>query len=131
MEFIKRNKALVTAVVVIIIILGFSLRKPANGPANSGNKQTQKSGEMSKDESANGEGKKTESEKALGALPWTGILKASQEPDKGNLVLISGSHEIYIRTSRDFSKLIDKTVVVSGSGDINRFQLGDIVPAAQ
>lgn len=120
MEFFKNNKTVVIAAIVIIILIGFSLRNKNNQPATLGNPQA------GQEENTNTEQEITAAQKPLGELPWTGVLKASQEPEKGNLVLISGNHEIYIRTSRDFSGLIDKTVLVSGSGDINSFQLGDI-----
>lgn len=57
---------------------------------------------------------------------WVGTLKESSQPDKGNLVLETSAQNIYIKTNRDYSALINKTVRVSYSGSVQNFVLGDI-----
>ncbi len=57
---------------------------------------------------------------------WTGLLKASDSPQKGNLMLVTSGRNIYIKTSRDFSALVNKEVIMTYQGDYNNFQLGNI-----
>ena len=55
-----------------------------------------------------------------------GTLWASDNETKGNLMLVTTGAIIYIRTSRDFSGLINKNVVVSTDGALDNFTLLDI-----
>lgn len=56
-----------------------------------------------------------------------GTLKASDNPKRGNLMLVTASSTIYIYTSRDFTALLDKEVKVSYDGTTDNFRLGDII----
>lgn len=58
---------------------------------------------------------------------WEGILKTSDSLAKGNLMLVTKEKTIYIKTSRDFSTLLDKKVSVTYEGTLDAFRLGDIV----
>ena len=60
---------------------------------------------------------------------WTGVLKNSDTPSKGSLMLVNQEHTIYLRTSRDFSSLVNKQVQVSYKGTLAAFILNDIVIA--
>jgi hypothetical protein len=61
---------------------------------------------------------------------WTGTLKKSDISTKGNLMLVfPDQSKVYIQTSRDFSNLIDKEVVVEIKGSKESFQLIEIHPA--
>ena len=61
------------------------------------------------------------------AQTWTGTLKTSDNSSKGSLMLLTKDYTIYIRTSRDYSALLGKTVSVSYKGTVNNFTLQDIV----
>lgn len=55
-----------------------------------------------------------------------GTLKKSDDPAKGNLMLVTMGPSIYLNTSRDYSALYDKAVTVSIEGNARSFQLVDI-----
>jgi len=57
---------------------------------------------------------------------WEGVLKASNNSQKGNLMLETKERTIYLKTSRDFSQLLGKDVVVGYEGTLDSFALGDI-----
>lgn len=57
---------------------------------------------------------------------WEGVLEKSNDTKKGNLMLKTTERTTYIFTSRDYSNLIGKNVVVTYQGDIESFTLGDI-----
>jgi len=57
---------------------------------------------------------------------FSGRLRASDTPAKGNLMLVMPDHTLYLRTSRDFSDLLDKEVNVEIDGDLESFRLVDI-----
>lgn len=57
---------------------------------------------------------------------WTGALKISDNSKKGNLMLATKDHVIYIKTSRDFSALVGKNVMVTYEGTMDNFVLGSI-----
>src|SRR3989338_7123255 len=60
-----------------------------------------------------------------------GTLKASNDNKRGNIILeVSDSDRvIYMTTSRDFSNLYEKEVVVTIDGDLTGFTLVDIKEA--
>jgi hypothetical protein len=60
---------------------------------------------------------------------WSGFLKTSNNPAKGNLMLQTSDRTIYIKTSRDYSSLLDKYVVVVYEGSYENFVLGNILEA--
>ena len=55
-----------------------------------------------------------------------GILKTSDDMQKGNLMVVTTEHNIYLHTSRDYSSLLDKEVVVTIDGTEHSFSLIDI-----
>lgn len=55
-----------------------------------------------------------------------GVLNNSNDPSRGNLKLISGVGDIYVRTNRDFSDLIGLRVFVFFNGTFENFELVDI-----
>ena len=57
---------------------------------------------------------------------FEGTLWSSGDEGKGNLMLTNGDTVIYIRTSRDFSNLIGKYVIVSIDGTLESFTLLNI-----
>ncbi|HEY4520614.1 MAG TPA: hypothetical protein VJJ72_02320 [Candidatus Paceibacterota bacterium] len=58
-----------------------------------------------------------------GTMSLSGELKVSDNESKGNLLLVTSDSKIYLRTSRDFSPLIDKQVEVIILGTIESFSL--------
>ena len=61
---------------------------------------------------------------------WYGMLRQSNDPKRGNLMLELNDSDrtIYINSARDWSSLIDKEVAVHFEGDENGFSLIDIKP---
>jgi len=57
---------------------------------------------------------------------WEGILKQSNNIQKGNLMLVTKERIIYLKTNRDFSALVNKEVVVTYEGTLDSFRLGEI-----
>ncbi len=55
-----------------------------------------------------------------------GTLRVSNNSSKGNLMLMADESVIYITTSRDFSSLLGKNVVVSVDGTLENFTLLNI-----
>lgn len=55
-----------------------------------------------------------------------GILWASDNKDKGDLMLVNNYSTIYIKTARDFSSLIGKNVIISFNGTLDNFTLLNI-----
>ena len=58
-----------------------------------------------------------------------GVLQNSNDLNRGNFKLISTSQgNIYIKTDRDFSKLVGLEVLVLIKGTVDNFELVDIQP---
>ena len=55
-----------------------------------------------------------------------GVLTNSNDLIRGNLKLVSGVGDVYIRTNRDFSELIGFQVLVFFNGTFENFELTDI-----
>jgi hypothetical protein len=55
-----------------------------------------------------------------------GVLKASNDSIKGNLMLETNGKTLYIFTSRNYSHLLGKTVIVEYDGTMEDFRLGNI-----
>jgi uncharacterized protein (DUF1778 family) len=111
----KNPRLLAAALIVIIVVIGWLvLKKPgqkALAPTTNNNAQ---------------EIIATENPTISTAKSWEGILKLSDNPQKGNLMLQTKERTIYIQTSRDFSTLIDKEVAATYDGSLESFVLGDI-----
>lgn len=58
--------------------------------------------------------------------PFEGELQISDNPAKGNLMLLSPSRTLYVKTSRDFNSLLGKQVKLIVEGDELNFTLKDI-----
>ncbi len=56
----------------------------------------------------------------------TGKLQASDNAQRGNLMLITEEQTIYLYTSRDYAHLIDSPVNVEIKGTVDNFSLIDI-----
>lgn len=120
-NFLKNPRVQAGLGLIVVILLGWWLAKtPAKNSPNpaqpDGNQQNQQS-----------ETPKTEVKTATGTpANWEGTLKLSDNLQKGNLMLVTADKKIYIHTSRDFSSLLEKQVVVTYEGTSDAFRLGDI-----
>jgi len=76
----------------------------------------------------NGENKKVENGAIIKKLDnmLEGILWASDNAAKGNLMLVTGDTTIYINTSRNFNELKGKNVIVTIDGTPDDFTLLNI-----
>lgn len=55
-----------------------------------------------------------------------GTLLTSDNPTRGNLMLKTQNSIFYLRTSRDYSSLLGKSVTATGNGTTEQFSLIDI-----
>jgi flagellar biosynthesis/type III secretory pathway M-ring protein FliF/YscJ len=65
----------------------------------------------------------------LGSVPTDilkGVLLESDDPKKGNLLLVRLQGDVYLRTSRDFGEFLNKEVAVLIDGNLEKFRLVDI-----
>lgn len=109
----------IVAVVLLIIIIWVFKGKPVTPPIQEGvNQSPSTSGQQSQSSPA----------PAMGSV-WNGVLKNSDNPAKGNFMLVTSNRTIYIKTSRDFGSLVDKKVNVTYTGDSGSFTLGNITAA--
>lgn len=67
-----------------------------------------------------------EPSQAHGTLTRQGILLASDNPTRGNLMLKTQTSTFYFRTSRDYSSLMGKSVTATGNGTTEQFSLTNI-----
>ena len=120
----KKDKGIYSiAGVIVLIALAIwfvKTRQTADEVINSPNTQSGSNSPKAGSQSASGQ-----------ASVWNGTLKTSDSAQKGNLMLMTKDHTIYIKTSRDFSALVDKEVDVSYQGSLENFSLGDITAAGQ
>lgn len=65
-------------------------------------------------------------QKATDSGTWEGLLKTSNNLKKGNLMLVTKDRTIYLKTNRNFSNLLEKTVLVNFEGNLDNFLLGNI-----
>lgn len=120
-NFLKNPRVQAGLGLIVVILLGWWLAKT---PAKNGQNPTQSDNNQQSQQS---ETPKTETKTATDvSANWEGTLKLSDNPQKGNLMLLTADKKIYIHTSRDFSSLLDKQVVVTYEGTSDAFRLGDI-----
>ena len=102
------------AVGVVLIVVAFA-NKSNKSPDNdiTGNANFQEQNSLTDNSTAN---------------VTEGVLFASDDLSRGNLRLVSGVGDIYIRTARDFSNLIGLEVIVKTNGTLDKFELLDIQP---
>jgi uncharacterized protein with NAD-binding domain and iron-sulfur cluster len=119
----KNQRYIVIAVAIIALIAGWQLLKKPTEVTQENQIQNQ---ENSSEETQ----EKTTPIKVVNSTEknpvWTGVLKTSDNPKKGNLMLVTKDRTVYLKTSRDFSTLLNKEVNVSYEGDFTNFVLGNI-----
>ncbi len=125
----------IIVVVVVIVVGGYIATRHAKTNSTADQKNSAQNGSM---QTALTQGHSTITmapAKAAGKMMppatgqiWQGTLEQSNNPAKGNLMLVTPDHTFYLRTSRDFSSLIGKKVNVSYSGSLTNFSLTNITP---
>lgn len=111
-------KYLPAAVVAIIIVIAagaqyFKNQKPANETQNQNARQEQN--------------QKNGAAIPAAASGLEGVLKISDNLKRGNLMIAMKERVVYLFTSRDYSKLLNKEVKVVIDGTLENFRLVDIV----
>jgi hypothetical protein len=111
----------VGAIIIVVIIIGvyFDIRHANKTQPAENSEQTN----MSQNEAAV---PSSISQAATGTESWEGTLENSNNSAKGNLMLVTPAHTIYIRSGRDFSSLIGKKVNVTYQGTLDSFSLENI-----
>lgn len=128
------KKLLLFLVVVLIVVAGVWYFKQDNGqPQDETNNTTgQNSGSNSSSNSSNSSSSSSSDEEDTTVMEigntLSGELKASNDTKRGNLMLMltDSDRVIYLHTSRDYTALIDKEVVVTIDGSLDDFRLVDI-----
>jgi hypothetical protein len=118
-----RNKVLVLAAVAVAVFVAvWSINKPKQNPSVGVVPQDNRpiSSNNSADNTAQAVG-------TVSGNTLAGTLKNSNITAKGNLMLVTDTQTLYIRTSRDYSGLVNKEVNVVINGNVNNFTLVDIV----
>lgn len=116
----KKNLYILLALAAVII-LGFVWRYESKAPETNQQSQTENNSGNSNPETTINQSKESQ------IKVWEGTLQTSNNPAKGNLMLKTDKTVIYINTSRDYSELIGKAVLVNYEGNLDSFVLGDIV----
>ena len=116
----SRRLALVVVVALIIIGIVFIVVNRGSDTETENITQTQDQSDLNRSDRDN----KLDRTEEPGTL--RGILLKSDNEKQGNLVLVRLSGDIYLRTSRDFSSLLNQEVVVRIDGDLKKFRLVDI-----
>lgn len=114
----KSKNILWAAVVVVAALAVWYFAKPskqASNPPGQNNGQT--------NQNSNSAGQPATQ---VSGNTISGVLKASDTPSRGNLMLVTDTQTVYIHTSRDYSGLLGKQVTVTYDGTLINFKLLDI-----
>ena len=132
-QYLKKNWPIVVVVIIVLVGIYFAARHGKNDSASSSaasNNQTseQMNGEQDTAMTNGSENKMATStpDAMMMADTWQGTLENSDSTAKGNLMLATPGHIIYLKTSRDFSALVGKKVTVSYNGTLASFTLETI-----
>jgi hypothetical protein len=127
----KRNYLIAGLVVVVVIGYFLFQRKDASNPqttddqTNSENTSSAPTGSetsQNTNNSTNQNQTTTGNSVPAGNVSATGTLVVSDNPGRGNLMLLDSSHgKIYVKTSRDFTAIIGKPVTLSAKGTVGSF----------
>ncbi|MBL8029877.1 MAG: hypothetical protein JNN11_01380 [Candidatus Doudnabacteria bacterium] len=116
----NKQNLVISAVIVVALIAAWQLGKTPTTSTRQNN-QSDKNIEQTNSASEKSDPKENNNKKT-----WTGSLKASDNLSKGVYILNVEGKNIYIKTSRDYSSLLDKQVMVTYEGTLESFKLGDI-----
>lgn len=117
--------------IVAAAIVGWQLGQPHDKASDSDKPgQTAEQSQDNQDEAMmDGGDKMTDGKKgdhADGTIRISGTLLPSQDPTRGNVMLKTGDSVLYVFTSRDIVPLLDKEVVLTGTGSMEKFVVTDI-----
>lgn len=117
MEILKKNSGLILGLAIAGVVLGLVFLSNKPKPA-----VTPESGERVMIENTP---KKTQEtpEATDTELKLEGKLEKSDNPGRGNLMLITKETRVYLYASKDFSGLVGKNVTVEAEGSIDNFRL--------
>lgn len=119
-------------VVVVVVVVAWILLSARTGKAPVQNQNNNQQEQQGNQNNGGQETKPTEQEMnsgstAEGGTTVSGTLQVSDNPNRGKLMLVTSDRTVYIFTSRDYSSLIGKDVVMHYEGTLDDFMLGDIV----
>jgi hypothetical protein len=123
MAISKKHLAGIILAVLVIILAGWLVWIRAAKQESATTTDTTSSTLETDKEAA----KELSQSQTLAGKQMEGILKASDNSKKGNLMLVTASSTLYISSSRDFSNLLGKEVKVTYDGTTDDFRLGDII----
>ncbi len=135
-DFVSKNKGLIIAIVVIVVLIIISVnRKPEEQSSQNNSKPAT---EQTSTESTPGSNqpssptsttpaKTTTSTTPTGSLIREGTLLVSDSASRGNYMIKTANSVFYLRTSRDFSQLVNKEVKMVANGTVEKFTLVDII----
>jgi hypothetical protein len=108
--FLKKHIFLLVGILVIVIAGWLIKNQNSKSPVNSNLTPTNESLKPSTPTSQN----------------ISGLLKLSDNTQRGNLMLETAKEKIYLFTGRDYSKLLNTQVVLKINGTLENFSLIDI-----
>jgi hypothetical protein len=134
MDNSNRNYWVAGGIIVAVIILIFSFRGPDNNtpkaPSPTATSTNPTASTTPSGQTTTGSSTKTPTsgttKPATGNLTFEGRLEASDDASKGNLKLVTSGNPLYLRSSRDYSSLYGKDVIVHASGTATGFRFESI-----
>lgn len=132
-EFFQKNRGLLIAGVIIIILIIISATRSSdnntNSPVEQGQEQMQEQDgtSMLNEGETKNDNTSTSNSSTNGQLVREGTLLVSDDSKQGNYMVRTSNSIFYIRTSRDFSSLVNKEVTMTAKGTVEMFSLVDIV----
>lgn len=122
----KKIYQIVGIILVIVALSWLIFKKPASDSQQNSNQQP--SGQEQQNNEDNNQTQNAQTPKPIeSGTFWEGTLTLSDNTVKGNYALVTKDRKIYIKTSRDYSSLVNKEVKVTYEGTLEVFRLGDIV----
>lgn len=123
----KQYWVAVVLVIVVIIVGGIFIAKNHHNTSNNyTNNTVQPTGSQTMAANAKPSPSPTPATMMHNST-WQGTLEQSNDSAKGNLMLVTTGHTIYLNTSKDYSALVGKAVTVTYSGTLASFSLENIV----
>lgn len=125
---------LIGGVIVVIAIILFVVQANKDNNDQTEDQQTAEQNTNTQNGSVNGndtdssnpsnqnQNGQTSSNFTSGNVSAVGLLRVSDNTARGNLMVESNRGKIYIKTSRDFSSLVGKSVTMNAEGSLNSFK---------
>jgi hypothetical protein len=117
------KKILLVLPLVVLLAAGCNSASTNNNNSQTGQSNSQPSSEtMASSSSVSAKNKPAISASST----WQSMLQASNNSTKGQYMIVSVGHTIYLKTGRDYSSLLGKQVNVSYNGNLDSFTLVNI-----